>query len=210
MIKLYGFWRSLATYRVRIALRLKNIPFEETEVNLLEGAQFKAGFDAVNPQHAVPVMEHEGKRLIQSLPIIEYLDEIFPQHPLLPSDAYGRARVRALAHIAASDVHPLIVPRVRNFLSAEMDLDEPQKLRFIQHWFGVGSAALEAKLAREPETGAYAHGDQATLADVVLASHVVGARLFKTDLSGAPKLTALVDRCLALPAFDPGKLAQEH
>ena len=210
MIKLYGFWRSLASYRVRVALRLKNIPFEEIEVNLLEGAQFKAEFDAVNPQHAVPVIEHEGKRLIQSLPIIEYLDERFPQDPLLPSDAYGRARVRALAQIAASDVHPLIVPRVRNFLSAEMGLDEPQKLRFIQHWFSVGSAALEARLARDPETGAYAHGGQVTLADVVLASHVAGARLFKTDLSGAPKLTALVDKCLTQAAFDPGKLAQGH
>ena len=210
MIKLYGFWRSLATYRVRIALRLKNIPFEETEVDLLTGAQFKPDFDAVNPQHAVPVLEHEGHRLIQSLPIIEYLEETFPQTPLLPADAAGRARVRALAQIAASDVHPLIVPRVRNFLSAEMGLDEPQKLRFIQHWFGVGSLALEAKLARESETGSFAHGNTLTLADAVLASHVVGARLFKTDLSGAPKLTALVDRCLALPAFDPGRLTQGH
>lgn len=210
MIKLYGFWRSLASYRVRVALRLKNIPFEETEVDLLAGAQFKSDFDAVNPQHAVPVLEHEGHRLIQSLPIIEYLEERFPQAPLLPSDAPGRARVRALAQIAASDVHPLIVPRVRNFLSSEMGLDEPQKLRFIQHWFGVGSAALEAKLAREPETGTYAHGNSVTLADAVLASHVMGARLFKTDLSAAPKLTALVDRCLALPAFDPGRLTQGH
>ena len=210
MIQLHGFWRSLATYRVRIALRLKNIPFEEIEVDLLAGAQFKSDFDAINPQHAVPVLEHEGKRLIQSLPIIEYLDETFPQVPLLPSDALGRARVRALAQIAASDVHPLIVPRVRNYLGNELKLDEPQKLRFIQHWFATGSAALEAKLVREPETGTHAHGDQATLADLVLASHVVGARLFKTDLSAAPKLTALVDKCLAQAAFDPGRLAQGH
>ncbi len=210
MIKLYGFWRSLAAYRVRIALRLKNILFEETEVDLLAGAQFKPDFDALNPQHAVPVLEHEGQHLIQSLPIIEYLEERFPAHPLLPTDALGRARVRALAQIAASDVHPLIVPRVRNFLSAEMGLDEPQKLRFIQHWFGMGSAALEAKLAREAETGTCAHGDSVTMADVVLASHVVGARLFKTDLSNAPTLTALVDRCLAQPAFDPGRLTQGH
>ena len=158
----------------------------------------------------MPVLEHEGQRLIQSLPIIEYLEERFPAHPLLPTDALGRARVRALAQIAASDVHPLIVPRVRNFLSAEMGLDEPQKLRFIQHWFGMGSAALEAKLAREAETGTCAHGDSVTMADVVLASHVVGARLFKTDLSNAPTLTALVDRCLAQPAFDPGRLTQGH
>lgn len=118
--------------------------------------------------------------------------------------------MRAVAHIAASDVHPLIVPRVRNFLSTGMGLDEPAKLRFIQHWFSVGSEALEAKHARDPETGAFAHGDSATLADLVLAFHVVGARLFKTNLSEAPKLTALVDRCLTQAAFDPGRLAQGH
>ena len=210
MIKLYGFWRSLATYRVRIALRLKQLPFEETEVDLLAGAQFKPEFDAVNPQHAVPVLVHEGRRLIQSLPIIEYLEECFPQAPLLPADPAGRARVRALAAIAAADVHPLIVPRVRNFLSEKMGLDEAQKLTFIQHWFSVGSAALEASLAREPGPGRFVHGDAPGLADAVLASHVVGARLFKTDLSAAPTLTALVDHCLGLPAFDPGRLTQTH
>lgn len=210
MIKLYGFWRSLAAYRVRIALRLKNIPFEEIEVDLLAGAQFKPEFDAMNPQHAVPVLEHDGHRLIQSIPIIEYLEETFPQAPLLPQDALGRARVRALAAISASDTHPLIVPRVRNFLSAGMGLDEPAKLRFIQHWFGVGSLALEAKLAREPETGRFAHGDTPTMADAVLVSHVMGARMFKTDLAAAPKLCALVDHCLKLPAFDAGRMAQGH
>ena len=210
MIKLYGFWRSLASYRVRVALRLKNLPFEEIEVDLLAGAQFQPDFDAVNPQHAVPVIEHSGHRLIQSLPIIEYLEEAFPQVPLLPKDALGRARVRALAQIAASDVHPLIVPRVRNYLSAEMGLDEAQKLRFIQHWFHTGSLALEAKLAREPETGAFAHGDSMTMADVVLASHVVGARMFKSDLTAAPRLTSLVDTCLKQAAFDPSQPAQGH
>ena len=181
MIKLYGFWRSLASYRVRVALRLKNLPFEEIEVDLLAGAQFQPDFDAVNPQHAVPVIEHSGHRLIQSLPIIEYLEEAFPQVPLLPKDALGRARVRALAQIAASDVHPLIVPRVRNYLSAEMGLDEAQKLRFIQHWFHTGSLALEAKLAREPETGAFAHGDSMTMADVVIG--LAQPRLAVTSIS---------------------------
>ena len=210
MIKLYGFWRSLASYRVRIALRLKGLAFEEIEVDLLKGAQFTPQFDAVNPQHAVPVLECEGVRLIQSLPIIEFLDERYPVPALLPADPVGRARVRALAQIAASDVHPLIVPRVRNFLSERMGLSEPQKLEFIQHWFCVGSLALEAKLARDPETGAFAHGDSPTVADVVLVSHVVGARMFKSDLSAAPRLAALADRCLVLAAFDPGRLGQPH
>ena len=208
MIKLHGFWRSLASYRVRIALRMKGLPFEEVEVDLLKGGQFTPAFDAINPQHAVPVLEHEGRRLIQSLPIVEYLEECFPTPALLPADALGRARVRALAQIAASDVHPLIVPRVRNFLSEKMGLSEEQKLRFIQHWFSLGSNALEAKLARDPETGDFAHGGAPGMADIVLTSHVVGARMFKTDLSAAPKLVGLADRCLAIAAFDPGKLAQ--
>lgn len=208
MIKLHGFWRSLAAYRVRIALRLKNLPFEEIEVDLLKGAQFSPDFDALNPQHAVPVLELDGHRLIQSVSIIEYLEERYPTPALLPGDAFGRARVRALAQIAASDVHPLIVPRVRNYLSQQLGLSEAQKLGFIQHWFTVGSLALEAKLARESETGSFAHGDTATMADVVLVSHVVGARAFKADLTGAPKLAALANRCLAIPAFDAGRLGQ--
>jgi maleylacetoacetate isomerase len=210
MIKLHGFWRSLASYRVRAALRMKGLVFEEIEVDLLKGAQFTPQFDAVNPQHAVPVLEIDGLRLIQSLPIIEYLEERFPAPALLPADAAGRARVRALAQIAASDVHPLIVPRVRNYLGNTLGLSEEHRVAFIQHWFSLGSDALESKLAREPGTGSFAHGEVPGMADVVLTSHVLGARLFKTDLSAAPRLTALADRCLALPAFDPGRMAQGH
>jgi maleylacetoacetate isomerase len=209
MIKLHGFWRSLASYRVRVALRLKDLDFEEVEVDLLKGDQFAPDFDAVNPQHAVPVLEIDGLSLNQSLPIIEYLEERHPAPALLPADAAGRARVRALAQTAASDVHPLIVPRVRNYLST-VGLSEEQKLAFIQHWFRLGSLALDARLARDRDTGLFAHGDSITLADVVLVSHVVGARLFKSDMSGVPKLAALADRCLALPAFDAGRLTQGH
>lgn len=210
MIRLHGFWRSLASYRVRAALRLKSLPFEEVEVDLLKGAQFSAGFDALNPQHAVPVLEIDGLTLIQSLPIIEYLEERHPAAPLLPGDAAGRARVRALAQIAASDVHPLIVPRVRNYLANPLGLSEDQKLAFIRHWFSLGSDALEARLTRDAPGGRFAHGDAPGLADVVLTSHVLGARMFGTDLAGAPALAALADRCLALPAFDAGRLAAGH
>ncbi len=208
MIRLHGFFRSLASYRVRAALRLKGIEFEEVEVDLLKGAQFSPEFDAVNPQHAVPVLEIDGLRLVQSLPIIEYLDERFPSPALLPGDAAGRARVRALAQIAASDVHPLIVPRVRNYLGNPLGLPEEAKQAFIQHWFSLGSAALEARLVRDPETGTFAHGDTPGIADVVLTSHVLGARVFKTDMSSAPRLSALADRCLALAAFDAGGMKQ--
>ncbi len=210
MIKLHGFWRSLASYRVRAALRLKGLEFEEVEVDLLKGAQFTPEFDAVNPQHAVPVLEIAGLHLVQSLPIIEYLEERFPSPALLPADAPGRARVRALAQVAASDVHPLIVPRVRNYLGNPLGLSEESRLAFIQHWFSLGSAALEARLARDPETGIFAHRDVPGLADVVLTSHVLGARMFKTDLRAVPKLDALADRCLALPAFDGGRMTEAH
>jgi maleylacetoacetate isomerase len=210
MIRLHAFWRSLASYRVRVALRLKGLAFEEVEVDLLAGEQFARGFDALNPQHAVPTLEIDGLVLTQSVPIIEYLDERHPAPPLLPSDAAGRARVRALAAISAADTHPLIVPRVRNYLGQVLGLDEAQRTAFIRHWFALGAEALEARLARDPETGSFAHRDAVGLADIVLASHVVGARMFGTDLSKAPRLTALVDRCLATPAFDPGRMAGGH
>jgi maleylacetoacetate isomerase len=199
-ITLYGFWRSLATFRVRAALNLKGIRHEERMVDLLQGEQLREPFHSINPQHVLPVLEHGTLRLTQSLPIIEYIDETWTQDPLLPADAAGRARVRALAQITASDAHPLVVPRVRNFLESDFGIDEAGRMRWARHWLDQGSAAIEAALATGP-AGAYAHGDSVTIADLALASHVIGARLFGSDLSRAPRLQALADRCLALDAF---------
>ena len=199
-VTLYGFWRSLATFRVRAALNLKGVRYEERMVDLLQGDQLREPFHSINPQHVLPVLEHGGQRLTQSLPIIEYIDETWTQDPLLPADAAGRARVRALAHITASDAHPLVVPRVRDFLGGEFGVNEAGRMRWARHWLDLGSAAIEAALSAGP-SGPYAHGDRVSFADLALVSHVIGARLFGSDLSRAPRLEALADRCLTLDAF---------
>ena len=198
-VVLYGFWRSLASFRVRAALNVKRIAHEERIVDLAAGEQFGAAFAAVNPQHVLPVLEHAGLRLTQSLPIIEYLDELWPETPLLPADTAGRARVRALAQITAADVHPLIVPRVRHRLASEHGVDEAGQLGWARHWLDRGSEAIEARLAEPESAGRHAHGDQLSLADLALVSHVVGARLFKAELARFPRLVALADRCLEHP-----------
>lgn len=201
-IKLYGFWRSLATFRVRAALNLKGLAYTETIVDLQAGEQFAAAFHQVNPQHVLPALDHDGLLLTQSMPIVEYLDECFPQVLLLPPDAPGRARVRSIAQIAVADVHPLIVPRIRTYLERELGIAEPARLAWIRHWFEQGSKAIEARL-NEPGApqGPYAHGAHITLADLALVSHVAGCRLFQADLSMAPRLVALAEACLALDAI---------
>jgi maleylacetoacetate isomerase len=200
-ITLYGFWRSLATYRVRAALNLKGLSYTETSVDLLKGEQFQPEFHRINPQHVLPVLDHDGLRLVQSMPIVEYLDETFPQVPLLPADAAGRARVRALAQIATADVHPLVVPRVRKRLAGDFNASEEQQMQWARHWFDRGSEAIESHLDGNSGSGSFAHGDAVSLADLALVSHVVGVRLFQADLSIAPRLVALADRCLAMDAF---------
>jgi maleylacetoacetate isomerase len=199
-ITLYGYWRSLATFRVRAALNLKGLAYTETLVDLGAGEQFGEAYHRVNPQHVLPTLVHEGRYLVQSMPIVEYINETWPDISLLPADAAGRARVRALAQVATADVHPLIVPRVRNWLDGKLGIDEAGRLRWVRHWIDVGSEAIEGQLAAGP-AGLYAHGDTVSLADLALVSHVVGARLFRADLSQAPRLQSLADRCLALDAF---------
>jgi len=202
-VKLYSFWRSLATFRVRIALNLKGVvPNEVVNVDLLTGAQRTAEFREINPQMLIPaIVDGEGPALFQSLAILEYLDELHPQPPLLPKDARGRARVRALSEIVACDAHPLVVPRVRNYLEQELKLDEPARLKWIRHWSREALAALETHLSRDRETGRYCHGEAVTIADICLTSHAVGARLFEIDLAPYPAVTRIVDTCLRQDAF---------
>ena len=162
-MKLYTYWRSLATFRVRIALNLKGLKYEAVYVDLDGGQQNQSDYKAVNPQMVIPsLVEDDGNVLYQSLAIMEYLDEVYPEPPLLPADPKGRARVRALSLITVADSHPLIVPRVRNHLAATFNLDEEGKVDWVRHWFAAGLDAYEGHLSRDKATGALLprrHGD---------------------------------------------------
>ena len=198
-MRLFGFWRSLATFRVRIALNLKGVAYEETFLDLDSGDQRRPDYRDVNPQMVVPaLLDGDGPVLFQSLAILEYLDERFPNPPLLPSDVQGRARVRGLAQIAAADAHPLIVPRVREYL-AEFGLDEAQRLTWVRHWLEAGLRAIETHLERD--SGLYCHGDSVTLADLCVVSLAVGFELFKGRVTDFPVTARIAARCLAEDAF---------
>jgi maleylacetoacetate isomerase len=203
-MKLYGFWRSLATYRVRVALAMKGLAAEETAINLLQGMQHRDDYRAINPQEVVPALVVDGAApLFQSLAILEYLEETHPQPPLLPRDARGRARVRGLALIVAADAHSLTVPRVREFLEKEFGLDEPARNRWLQHWTRKALEALEAHLSKEPETGRFCHGDAPTIADICLASQMFAAKFFNVDAAAfAPVVSRVFAECMRIDAFD--------
>ncbi len=203
-MKLFGFWRSLATYRVNVALALKKIPVDRVSIDLLKGEQHRADYRAVNPQAVVPalVLDDPGPPLFQSLAILEYLEETHPQPPLLPSDPPGRARVRGLALIVAADGHPLVVPRIRAYLENDLKLDEPARSRWLTHWTLKALEAVEGHLAKETETGRFCHGDSPTLADICLAGQMIAATAyFKCDLSGVPTATRIYDECMKIDAF---------
>ena len=202
-MKLYGFWRSLATYRVRVALALKHIEVEQISINLLQGMQHSDDYKAVNPQSVVPVLAIDnGPPLFQSMAIVEYLEEAYPEPPLLPKDPRGRARVRGLAQIVVSDAHPLVVPRIRQYLEKEMQQDEAARNRWLQHWTLKALEALEAHLAVERETGWFCHGDAPTVADICLASQVLAAKFFNADTSGVPIAMRIYRECMKVDAFD--------
>ena len=201
-MKLFSFWRSLATYRVRIALNLKGIwPDEVIDVNLPQGKQREGGFRKINPMMAIPALvENDGTVLFESLAILEYLDETHPNPPLLPKEPKARARVRGLSQIIACDTHPLIVPRVREFLAHEYKVDEAGVLKWGNHWHTTSLQALETHL-RSPQTGRYCQGDQITMADICLAGQAVGAAYFKADLAQFPTVKRIVDDLNATDAF---------
>jgi maleylacetoacetate isomerase len=202
-MKFYGFWRSLASYRVRVALALKGLRAEEMSINLLQGAQHGDAYKSVNPQSVVPALViDEGTPLFQSLAIVEYLEETCPEPPLLPKDPRGRARVRGLSMIVACDGHPLIVPRIRNYLERDMHQDENSRNRWLQHWTMKALEALEAHLAKERETGRFCHGDTPTMADICLASQVFAAGYFDVKLTSVPTVKRIFDECMKIDAFD--------
>ena len=203
-MKLYGFWRSLATYRVRVAMALKGVHAEEISIDLLKGKQHTDEYKAVNPQGVVPalILDDDGPPLFQSLAILEYLEETRPQPPLLPRDPRGRARVRGLALIAAADGHPLITPRIRTYLEKELKVEEARRNLWLAHWTLTALEAIEGHLAKDKETGRYCHGDSLTLADICLASQVIGAlAYFNCDTSGVPTVMRVYNECMKEKAF---------
>jgi maleylacetoacetate isomerase len=203
-VKLYGFWRSLASYRVRVALGLKGLRAEEASVDLLKGKQNESDYLALNPQGVVPalVLDDGAPPLFQSLAILEYLEETHPQPALLPRDARGRARVRGLALIAAADGHPLITPRVRAYLEKEMRQDETARNRWLAHWTMRALEAIESHLAKEKDTGRFCHGDAPTIADICVASQVIGAlAYFNCDTKSVPTTMRIYHQCMEIDAF---------
>jgi len=201
-MKLFSFWRSLATYRVRIAMNLKGIkPDEVIDVNLMNGQQREDAYRKVNPMMALPALvDGDGPALFESLAIIEYLDETHPNPPLLPKDPKSRARVRGLAQIVAADSHPLIVPRVREYLAHEFKIDESGVTKWAQHWHRAALTAIETIL-KDGSSGKYANGDSVTVADICLATQAAGAGFFKVDLGPFPTFKRVVDTCMTNDAF---------
>ncbi len=200
-MQLFSYWRSLASFRVRIALNLKGIPCDIETLDLLKGDQFAGAYLAVNPQSVVPTLVDRGATFFQSLAIVEYLDETHPEPPLLPADPAGRARVRGIAQIASSDTHPLVVPRIRAYLTGELGLSEEQLAAWIRKWTGDGLAAMEAHLAGDTATGAFCHGDAPGLADLCLVPQIFGSRMFGNPLDPYPTAMRIFEACMALDAF---------
>ncbi len=200
---LHGYFRSSASYRVRIALGLKGLPYDQVAVHLTRGGgeQHTAAFEALNPQGLVPVLADGDRVLTQSLAIIEYLDERFPAPALLPALPHERARVRALAQIVACEIHPLNNLRVLQYLADTLGASEEQKTAWYRHWVTRGLASFEALVAGHPQTGAFCHGDTPGLADCCLVPQLFNARRFSCDLSAVDTLLRIEERCLALDAF---------
>jgi maleylacetoacetate isomerase len=201
IMKLYNYFRSSASFRVRIALELKGLAYDYLPVHLVRGEHRQPGFAAVAPAQLVPALVTDGgESLGQSMAIIEYLDEVHPQPALLPGDPLARAQVRALAQLIACDVHPLNNLRVLRYLVRELKVGEDAKNTWYRHWVRTGLESFEAELARLPAS-TYCFGDTPTLADCCLVPQVFNGRRFDVDFSGLPRTVAAFEACMALPAF---------
>jgi maleylacetoacetate isomerase len=200
-MKLYGYFRSSAAFRVRIALNLKGLAYETASIHLRRGDQAQPDYRAVNPQGLVPALEIDGLTLIQSLAVIEYLDETHPEPPLLPATAAERARVRALAEIVACDIHPINNLRVLRYLARNYGRDETAIGVWYNHWIDAGFQALELLLAGNPATRTFCHGDRPGLADITLVPQVINAERYRLDMAPYPTIARIFAACMELPAF---------
>ncbi|MEH3145821.1 MAG: maleylacetoacetate isomerase [Methylobacterium frigidaeris] len=201
-MRMIGNWRSAAAFRVRIALNLKGLPCEETFIDLDAGDQHRPEFRAINPQGAVPAFfDGDGPPLTQSLAILDYLEDIHPEPPLLPRDPRARARARSLAQVVACDSHPLYVPRVRHYLTDTLGVPRDAMLDWLRHWFATGLTTLETRLTREPGTGRYCQGDAISHADLCLVSLWVGTAIFGVDTASYPTVRRIAEDCLSQDAF---------
>ncbi len=213
--ELFSYWRTSATYRVRVGFHLKGLKPRETNIDIDAGQQHDAAFRAINPMGGIPALIDHGEGesptpMTQSLAILEFLDETWPAPPLLPTDAHGRARVRSLAQMLAADTHPLVTPRVRKYLTTTGGFDADAWRAWQLQWFGAGMRALEQRLAGERETGVFCHGDTPTIADICLASVISVMRVFKIDFDDIPTVHRIMAECEKLEAFraaDPSRQA---
>ena len=206
-LTLYSYWRSSAAYRVRIGLALKGLRYDTVPVHLVRngGEQHATGYAAANPQKLVPMLVHGQRRMRQSLAILEYLDEVWPEPPLLPATARGRQRVRALSQVVACDIHPLNNLRVVRFLENEWNVPQPERDVWMRHWMVEGLDAFEALLADHPSTAEFCEGHLPTLADCCLVPQLYNARRFGVDLDPYPTIRRIEAACLAHPAFDAAR-----
>ena len=209
-MKLYGFSRSSAAFRVRIALNLKGIAWEHVNISLPDGDQFDDRYRKLNPQGRVPTLIDGDKILYQSMAILEYLEETQPKPAFLPSDPLGRARVRGLADIIACDIHPLNNLAILKFLGGEMGVDKDAvDVTWYQHWIYEGFNALEAHLANDSDTGTFAHGGTPGLVDICIVPQVFNAERYKCDLSAYQRLISIFAECMKLDAFDSAQPSKQ-
>ncbi|KAA0929446.1 maleylacetoacetate isomerase [Psychrobacter sp. ANT_H56B] len=201
MMTLYGYFRSSTSYRTRIAMNLKQLDYDYIAVNLAKDEQLEAVFQSINPQGLVPVVQVNDLWLYQSPAILEWLEEVYPEHPLLPKDAAGRMQVRALSAMIGCDIHPLNNRRVLQYLRNELSVDEDQVMAWCHRWMSEGFDALEKRLAQDKTRGKFCYGNSPTFADCYLIPQVSSAERFKVDLSAYPNIVAIDAHCRTLKAF---------
>ena len=209
-MELYGFSRSSAAFRVRIALNLKGIAWEHINVSLPDGDQFGSDYAKVNPQGRVPTLIDGDNKLIQSMAILEYLEETHPEPAFLPAGPAARARVRGLADIIACDIHPLNNLAILKFLANEMGADKDAvNVTWYQHWVYEGFNALEALLATDGATGTFSHGDTPGLVDICIVPQVFNAQRLECDMTRYPTIMRTFDACMKLDAFDSAQPSKQ-